>query len=812
VNGAGRAPRLTALLVAVAGAAMAAGGGLLLGLGGTSYYLIAGIGLLLTALLLWRGKATALLLYLLIYVGTLIWAYREVGLDGWQLEPRLLMPTLLGLWLLSPPVTRRLDGAVRSPLRKSFALIGIVGVFGAAWAGLHDQGFHEPENSAPQTTASNTAPTPDDGEWRYYGRTPRGERYSPLAQITPQNVRALRRVWEIHTGDLPKDTENRHGYEFNFEVTPIKVGDSLYICTPHSAVMALDARTGATRWKFDPRPDTSNNAYLACRGVAYYENANAAPTATACAKRIISPVGDARLMALDADTGKLCDNFGDHGFVSLRQYIGAVPKGFHFVSSPPLVVHDRVLLGGWIYDGQKTNEPSGAVRAFDPVSGKLVWAWDLALPHALQNPPADTQLTRGTPNAWGVYTADVDANLAYLPLGNAVPDYYGGKRRDFDEQYSSSVVAVDITTGEPRWHFQTTHHDVWDYDVPIGPSLVDLPGGDGGATIPALVQTTKRGELFLLDRRDGHPLADVVEKPAPQGSIDGEHLAATQPYSTGMPSFAPPDIRESDAWGATPLDQLLCRIQFRQMRYQGQFTPLSEQKTLVYPAFDGVIDWHGASIDPHSKWLLANLSYIPFTAQVIPREKAEKQGLVEPWNGSDTETPPRPKDFSINPQYGTPYVVVVKPWLNFLDVPCKAPPWGLLAAVDLKTRKIVWRHDVGTTRDTGPMNIHYNLPLTTGVFNIGGNIVTAGGVIFMGATADDYLRAFEESSGRELWRARLPAGGQATPMTYSEGGRQYVVIASGGHGGLRTRPGDSLVAYALPDASSSAPPGKGDAR
>jgi quinoprotein glucose dehydrogenase len=790
-------PVISGCVVALLGLAFGIGGGWLASLGGSFYYVIAGVGLLVCGVLLMLGRRAALWLYGLIWLGTLGWSLYEAGLDIWKLEVRLLFPTLLGLYLLMPRIRRRL-GEPRVLSAAGNWLLPLLGVLLVVGLMLYRPGIDpDPPMAAVQTgtPAPGDAPVAD-GDWPFYGRTPRGERWSPLTQVTPGNVGQLQLAWQYRTGDLPKDGENKNGYEFNFEVTPIKVNDSLYLCTPHRQIIALDPDTGHERWRFDPQPDTSNNAYLACRGVAYYEAP--AGTASACPKRIIAASADARLFALDADTGKPCEDFGDHGFVSLRQYLGEVPKGFHFISSPPLVVKDRVLLGGWIYDGQKTSEPSGAVRAFDPLSGRIVWAWDVGHPDdPIVHPAPDQELTRGTPNAWGVYTADVERGLVYLPTGNAVPDYYGGQRRPFDEQYSSSVVALDIETGAPRWHFQTLHHDLWDMDVPIGPSLVDLPTPDGGS-IPALVQTTKRGELFLLNRETGEPLAQVEEKPAPQGGLPDDPVVKTQPYSVGMPSFAPPKVEEADAWGVTPLDQMLCRINYRSLNYQGAYTPFSlEKKTLVYPAFDGVIDWQGASLDPEHKRLIANLSYIPFVSTVYRREDAERQGLVQPWNGQGQ--PPRPEKFAVNPMYGTPYAVLVEPWLGLLGAPCKAPPWGQMAAVDLAGRKLLWRHDVGSTRDAGPFGLHFNLPLHTGIFNIAGEITTRAGLVFVGAFADDYLRALDAASGRELWRARLPAGGQATPMTYTgKDGRQYVVIAAGGHGGLRTRPGDYVMAYALP--------------
>jgi quinoprotein glucose dehydrogenase len=383
-----------------------------------------------------------------------------------------------------------------------------------------------------------------------------------------------------------------------------------------------------------------------------------------------------------------------------------------------------------------------------------------------------------------------------VPLGNATPDYFGGERRPFAEAYSSSLVALDLTTGEERWHFQTVHHDLWDFDLPVGPSLVDLRQPDG-AIVPALVQTTKQGQLFLRDRRDGHPLADIEERAVPRGDIPGERYAPTQPFSTGMPQLDPPRLTETDAWGATPIDQLWCRIDYRRMRDDGLFTPPGLRPTVGWPAFDGVADWYGASIDPVRQALFRNTTFMPFKLRMLPYDKALAQGLFQPWSGWGEPYPQPP--FKNNPQHGTPFSIVVEPWLGPLGVPCVRPPWGQMQAIDLASRQVVWQRPLGTTANMGPAGLRVPFGLPTGIFSMGGSIATGSGLVFLGATTDQAFRALDARTGRTLWERTLPAGGNATPLTYlGRDGRQYVVIAAGGHGGLRSRNGDTIAAFALP--------------
>ncbi|MDM9644854.1 membrane-bound PQQ-dependent dehydrogenase, glucose/quinate/shikimate family [Rhizobium sp. S163] len=796
-------PGLTAVVVILLGLCIGGLGGWLVFLGGSTYYLIVGIALIGCGVLLMRRSIAGPWLYSLVLVGTLAWSFFEVGLDGWALIPRLVGPAILGLWVWSPWIAGRLRGSrkdagfgfIASNLALSLVILLFVFASGYLITSSRTMTFAEPTGWDARATATTEDVSPE--AWQFYGRTPSGDRYSPLDQINPSNAKNLKQVWSFSTGDLPRDGENSKGREFSFEATPIKVGDSLYFCTPHREVVALDATTGKLRWRYDPAGDMSHNVYQACRGVSYFEGSGVQDAQSECHTRIVSTASDLpRLFELDAETGKPCEGFGQHGMVDLREHMGPVPPGFHFISSPPLVMNGKIVLGGWVYDNQSVGEPSGVIRAFDANTGALAWSWDLGKTPANKKLAPDEVYTRGTPNGWGVYTADAKLNLVFVPLGNATPDYFGGERRPFDDGYSSALVALDLTTGEERWHYQTVHHDLWDFDLPAGPSLVDLPDDKGG-TIPALVQTSKQGQLFLLDRRNGRPIADVEERPVPKGDMPGERYSPTQPFSTGMPQMLAPKLQEKDTWGATPVDQLLCRIAFHRMRDDGLFTPPGEIPTIGWPAFDGTSDWYGATIDPVRKLLYINTTFMPFQLQMLPYKAALDKGLFQPWGGW-SEPYPQP-DFSNNPEHGTPYSIVVKPWLNAVGIPCVRPPWGQMQAVDLLTKKVVWQRPIGTTRDMGPSGLRAPFGLPTGIFSMGGSVATKSGLVFMAATTDQYLRAFDGKTGRTLWEFHLPAGGNATPLTYvGSDGRQYVAIAAGGHGGIQSRNGDQVIAFAIP--------------
>jgi quinoprotein glucose dehydrogenase len=761
------------------GAGLAVPGGILLSLGGSPFYLIAGLTAIGCAFLLWRGDARAPLLYALLLSGTLIWALWESGLDGWALVPRLGLPILLGLWLLTPSVHRGLRGTARLA-RAVIAAASVTGivliVIGVTPAA--------PLASPRLATSASPPMQPADGDWLEYGRDKAGTRFSPLAQVTGANVGQLQLAWSYRVG-TPKDLR------VALEVSPLKIEERLYLCAGNSDVIALDAESGKQIWRFEAKADPAGIFAGVCRGVAYYR---AAEGGGACVERIVSITLDRRLLALNARDGTRCPDFGDNGEVNLDVGMGDVEPGYYLVTSAPQIVRGKVVFGGWVTDGQYVGEPSGVIRAFDAITGKFAWAWDMGRPDpgvgAEAGPASGEAYTRGTPNSWAPISADEDLGLVYLPTGNATPDYVGSHRRPFDDAYSSSVVALDAQTGALRWSFQTTHHDLWDYDVPSQPTLIDLADGT-----PALLQATKRGELFLLDRRTGTPLAKVEERAAPATEVPGEHSAPTQPFSAGMPSFAGPPPTELRMWGITPFDQLWCRIKFREARYEGTLTPVGiERPTLVYPGYLGGMNWGSVAVDPDRQLAVVNSTQVLNYDQLLSRKTADAMG-IKPFSASGHGNVGGPVA-----QSGTPYAARIAPFLSPLVVPCTEPPYGMISAVDLNTRRLLWSRPFGTAQDSGPLLTHSHLPFTMGVPNIGGAVTTRSGLTFIGASQDNFLRAFETTTGRELWRTRLPAGGQATPITYwsSSSARQFILIAAGGHGGLQTTPGDYILAYALP--------------
>jgi quinoprotein glucose dehydrogenase len=635
------------------------------------------------------------------------------------------------------------------------------------------------------------APLETGADWPAYGGTYHALRYSPLTEISRENVTEQEQVWEYRTRDMP--SEESEG-DYAAETTPLKIGDNLFLCSAKNILISLHAGTGRERWRYNPGVSDDAIPYSAsCRGVTYY----AIPGQRVeehCATRVIEGTIDGRLIAVDAQTGQLCQNFGVNGQINLLEGIGKSVPGFFSVTSPPTIVRGIIVVGQQVLDNQRRDAPSGVVRGYDAVTGELAWAWDLGRPGENRSPPEDETYTRGTPNMWTIATGDDELGYVYLPMGNSAVDYYGATRTAVENEYSTSLVALDVTSGEPAWHFQTVHYDVWDYDLGSQATLIDFRTQDG--MVPALVLPSKQGEIYVLDRRTGEPLFPVEERPVPQGGVEPENLSPTQPFSS-YHSLLMPDLEERQMWGMSPLDQLCCRIQFRRSTYDGVYTPPSvDRRWIQYPGYNGGSDWGGISIDPERGIIIANYNDMPNHNRLVPREQLDELG-VRPLDESIMRNEDAPNDLS--PQAGVPYGIDDNPgWrVGFTGLLCKEPPYGGIRAIELATGRTLWDQPLGTARKNGPFGIPSFLPVRRGTPNNGGSVLTAAGIIFIAAATDDLIRAIDVETGEVLWQDALPAGGQANPLTYEFEGRQYLVIMAGGHHFMETPIGDFVRAYAL---------------
>ncbi len=789
LTNASRPPRITAIVIGIFAAALFWQGATLLGMGGTPYYVVAGLAMLVAAWDLFCGRPRGFVIFSGVLLLTLAWAVYESGSGFWTVGSRIWIIGLFAVWLCLPMIRR---GLWPQPIPKLFSLRSVQLSAVASALVLGAMCVNQFSGTNVDFEPKQYGPAQNASDWNAYGGNKAGTRYAPFETINANNVNQLQRAWEVRTGVAGR-----------FSGTPLQIGDGIYLCTAQNVMISLDPDSGEERWRFDPKNETPPYSLFGnCRGVTYYKLEDVADGAQ-CKERIFTATTDARLIAVDKDTGLPCEDFGNDGQISLLAGMGEVKPYYYFVTSPATVASGVLVVGGWVMDNQEVEEPSGVVRAYDPKTGKLAWAWDIGREGNTQMPPDGESYTRGTPNVWSLTSADDELGLVYLPTGNATPDYFGAHRTDAMEKYASSIVAVDATTGLTRWHFQTTHHDIWDYDVPSQPTLVDLTLD--GERRKAVIMPTKRGELFMLDRETGELLTEVTERPVPQTDLENEWSAPTQPFSTGMPTFAYPLITESKMMGITPFDQIACRKALLDLRYEGPLTPPSERGTLLYPGPGGGMNWGSVAVDERRQLMVVNNMHLPFTVHMIPREQDPATNGEGPSRG-----------YGIGGQQrGTPFSARVDMFSSPLGIPCIQPPFGEMAVVDLTTQEIVWRRPVGTAAISLPGG-RVGVPLEMGTPFSAGSIVTAGGLIFNGGVMDGYFRALDLFSGEELFADPLHAASGATPMSYvsPKTGKQYVLLTLPGEAAIGVgadHSGDTdsttavnaggghVVAYTLPD-------------
>lgn len=627
-------------------------------------------------------------------------------------------------------------------------------------------------------------------DWPANGRDVHGTRYLPAGQITRENVSRLEVAWSYSTGEAgPAFATAKPG---SFEATPIVVDDVMYVGTPLGRIIALDPATGAERWIFDPKIARDvRYGDFATRGVSTWLDENA-PSGASCRRRIVVATAQAQLFAVDAADGTPCPGFGTNGMVDLTVGLRIPPfePAAYSMTSPPLVVNDTIVVGSSIGDNTRPDLPSGEVRAFDARTGALKWTWD-PIPQDPDDPAypewgGALAHETGAANAWSVLVADPERNLVFVPTGSAAPDYYGALRLGAN-RYANSLVALDAATGRMVWSFQTVHHDLWDYDNAAPPALVTI--SRAGIAIPAIVQATKTGMLFVLDRETGRPLLPVEERPVPPSDVPLERASPTQPFTTATPPLTPHRFGPEDVWGVDEADRSACRAAIDGLRNEGIFTPPSTRGTVVIPSSIGGAHWGGVAIDPNRQLAIIPLNRLAMTVQLIPRDgfDRERTRAAEQRMG---------EDYEYNMMNGTPYVMRRRVLLAPSRLPCTPPPFGTLAAVDLVTGELKWNVPLGSVSTLVSDEMAAGVLPDWGSPNLGGPIVTAGGLVFIGATLDRSLHAFDVDTGRELWRGDLPVSGKATPVSYElSTGDQYVAIAAGGGGAWGA--GDHVVAFRL---------------
>ena len=618
----------------------------------------------------------------------------------------------------------------------------------------------------------------EKGDWPTYGHDPGGQRFSPLKQIDRSTVKSLKLAWTFRTGDAYAPANGSKPTQF--EATPLYIDGTLFVGTPLGRIIALDPVNGKQRWSYDPHVD-KNKGYgdFANRGVSTWKAASGQ-------RRIYIATIDARLIAVDAANGKPCADFGDNGIVDLRRGLRIKPHGFadYEETSPPAVVGNTLVVGSGIQDNSWTDEPSGEVRAFDAQTGKLKWTWD-PIPQSPGSPGASTWKSgsasrTGAANAWSVIAVDPVRKLVFIPTGSASPDYYGGERLG-QNLFANSVVALRAETGELVWHFQTVHHDLWDYDVATPPLLFDLHRGS--QNIPAIAIGSKTANLFILNRKTGEPVFGVEERPVPKSDVPGEMASPTQPFPVKPAAVSAQHMSAADAFGIDDADRTWCRAEIAKLRSGSIFTPPSLQGTLQLPGNIGGQNWGGMTYDPIHDLLVIPTNHLAAEVRLIRR--------ADYANLRDSRNRKLDGDWEFAPQNGTPYGMMRRILLSPKRIPCTPPPWGTLLAISASTGDKKWETPLG--------QLSPKLPAKWGSLSLGGPISTAGGLVLAGGTLVPALYAFDIETGKQLWKGDLPASAKSVPMTFSgPDGKQYVVVTAGGFGIPDLSPlGDYVVAFSL---------------
>ncbi|MCF8992372.1 membrane-bound PQQ-dependent dehydrogenase, glucose/quinate/shikimate family, partial [Pseudomonas carnis] len=689
------------VVIALLGLALAVGGAKLVSLGGSWYFLLGGVVMAISGLLIARCKPAGAWLFAAFLVATAVWALADVGLQYWPLFSRLFMFAVIGVVvaLVYPLLAGK-------PARGAYGVAAVLALGVAVAAGNMFVAHPSvaPTGAGPGITPVAAADAQKD--WAHYGNTEGGSRFAALDQINRDNIDKLKVAWTYHTGDVAISDGN--GAED--QLTPLQIGNKVFICTPHNNLIALDADTGKELWKNEVNAKSA--VWQRCRGMAYFDAsapiaqptqpdsspvlAASVPAGAQCQRRLLTNTIDARLIAVDADTGKFCEDFGTHGQVDLKAGLGNVPDSYYQLSSAPLMAGTTVVVGGRVADNVQTDMPGGVIRGFDVITGQMRWAFDPGNPEDKQAPTGDATYVRSTPNSWAPMSYDPLMNTVFLPMGSSSTDIYGVERTQLNHKYGASVLALDASTGAEKWVYQTVHNDLWDFDLPMQPSLIDFtpPGSD--KAVPAVVIGTKAGQIYVLDRATGKPLTDVQEVPVKAANIPNEPYSLTQPKSVGMPQIGAQTLTESDMWGATPYDQLLCRIDFKGMRYDGLYTAPGTDKSLSFPGSLGGMNWGSISTDPVHGFIFVNDMRLGLWIQMIPSQnKAQASSGGEALNTGMGAVPLK----------GTPYAVNKNRFLSVAGIPCQAPPFGTLTAIDMKTQKVAWQVPVGTVEDTGPLGI-----------------------------------------------------------------------------------------------------------